>query len=76
MSHSIGEIVAGPSVGFVGRLVSIPAALVTSGIIQAVALPFLAREALRAPTGELEPTPIVVDRPTSDETMDETPPEL
>jgi MFS transporter, DHA3 family, tetracycline resistance protein len=48
-SHSIGEIAAGPTVGFVGRLVSIPAALVTSGIIEAVALPLLTREALRAP---------------------------
>jgi hypothetical protein len=49
-SHSIGEIVAGPTVGTVGRLVSIPAALVTSGILQALALPFLTREAVRAPT--------------------------
>jgi len=49
-SHSIGEIFAGPAVGTVGRLVSIPAALVTSGILQAIALPFLAREAARAPT--------------------------
>lgn len=46
-SHSIGEIVSGPAVGLVGRLVSIPAALVTSGIIQALALPFLARDAIR-----------------------------
>ncbi len=64
-SHSIGEIVAGPSVGFVGRLVSIPAALVTSGIIQALALPFLAREAARAQPTEQEPTPIVFDEPPS-----------
>jgi hypothetical protein len=49
-SHSIGEIFSGPAVGTVGRLVSIPAALVTSGILQALALPFLTREALRAPS--------------------------
>ena len=62
-SHSIGEIVAGPTVGAVGRLVSVPAALVTSGLIEACALPLLAREASRAPAEppadptHIEPTP-------------------
>lgn len=57
-SHSIGEIVSGPIVGTVGRLVSIPAALVASGIIEACALPLLAREAARAPAEPpSEPTP-------------------
>jgi DHA3 family tetracycline resistance protein-like MFS transporter len=68
-SHSIGEILAGPSVGSVGRLVSIPAALVTSGIIQAVALPFFLRDTLTAPTAtpptptELEPGPTLTREP-------------
>jgi hypothetical protein len=58
-SHSIGEIVAGPTVGTVGRLISVPAALVTSGIIEACALPLLAREASRAPAeAPSEPTSI------------------
>jgi DHA3 family tetracycline resistance protein-like MFS transporter len=48
-SHSIGEVFAGPTVGTIGRVAAIPAALVTSGIIEALALPLLAREALRAP---------------------------
>lgn len=52
-SHSIGEIVSGPVVGTVGRFASIPAALVASGIIQALALPFLARGA--ADVGGREP---------------------
>lgn len=47
-SHSIGEIASGPPLGFVGRLVSIPAALVTSGILQALALPFFARDVFPA----------------------------
>jgi DHA3 family tetracycline resistance protein-like MFS transporter len=59
-SHSIGEIVAGPTVGAVGRLLSVPAALVTSGIIEACALPLLAREAARAPA-EPPATPTTVD---------------
>ena len=68
-SHSIGEIVAGPTVGFVGRLVSIPAALVTSGVIESIVLPLLGREAVRAtsePPGEptrIEPAPTT---PSSD----------
>jgi DHA3 family tetracycline resistance protein-like MFS transporter len=58
-SHSIGEIVAGPTVGAVGRLLSVPAALVTSGIIEACALPLLAREAARAPSDTpASPTPV------------------
>ncbi|MEX0875316.1 MAG: MFS transporter [Actinomycetota bacterium] len=61
-SHSIGEIASGPAVGFVGRLVSIPAALATSGIIQAFAVPLLAREAARAPTAPpSKPTPLPTD---------------
>jgi DHA3 family tetracycline resistance protein-like MFS transporter len=64
-SHSIGEVLAGPTVGFVGRLVSIPAALVTSGIIEAVALPLLAREAARAPTQPPdEPTDVPIVPPS------------
>jgi hypothetical protein len=46
-SHAIGEIASGPGLGFVGRAVSIPAALVASGLLQALALPFLLRAALR-----------------------------
>ena len=46
-SHSIGEIVAGPTVGAVGRLFSVPVALVTSGLIEACAVPLLLREASR-----------------------------
>jgi DHA3 family tetracycline resistance protein-like MFS transporter len=53
-SHSIGEIASGPAVGVVGRLVSIPAALVTSGIIQAFALPLLARDAQAVAPESLE----------------------
>jgi MFS transporter, DHA3 family, tetracycline resistance protein len=66
-SHSIGEIVAGPTVGSVGRLLSVPAALVTSGIIEACALPLLAREAARAPAQppdeatQIPPTSITPD---------------
>jgi DHA3 family tetracycline resistance protein-like MFS transporter len=61
-SHSIGEIASGPAVGFVGRLVSIPAALVASGIMQAVVVPLLAREALRAPAEPPSgPTPAPVE---------------
>lgn len=57
-SHSIGEIASGPPLGLVGRFVSIPAALVTSGILQALALPFFARDVLTAPTTPVaEPTP-------------------
>lgn len=48
--HSIGEIAAGPVVGFVGRLASIPSALVASAVLEAAAIPLLAREAARAPT--------------------------
>lgn len=48
-SHSIGEIVSGPVVGTIGRLVSIPAALVASGVLEALALPLLARDAVRTP---------------------------
>ena len=60
-SHSIGEIASGPPLGFVGRLVSIPAALVTSGILQALALPFFARDVFTAPTKPVaEPTPVDV----------------
>jgi hypothetical protein len=73
-SHSIGEIVSGPSVGFVGRLVSIPAALVTSGIIQAFAVPLLAREAARVVVVEPEPIPIAFDVP--EEPLPEPPPDL
>jgi DHA3 family tetracycline resistance protein-like MFS transporter len=58
-SHSIGEIVAGPTVGSVGRIISVPAALVTSGIIEACVLPLLLREAVRAPAQPpAEPTSI------------------
>jgi DHA3 family tetracycline resistance protein-like MFS transporter len=58
-AHSIGEVTAGPTVGFIGRLVSIPAALVTSGVLEALALPLLAREAIRAPSdAPSEPTDI------------------
>jgi hypothetical protein len=64
-SHSIGEIAAGPFAGLVGRLVSIPAALVASGIVQAVAVPLLTREALRAPA---EP-PVEPTRPIPDEAL-------
>jgi DHA3 family tetracycline resistance protein-like MFS transporter len=48
-SHSVGEISAGPLVGYIGRVITVPAALVTSAIMQALAVPLLAREALRAP---------------------------
>lgn len=61
-SHSIGEIASGPAVGAVGRLVSIPAALVASGMIQALALPFLAREAARSPA-ERPGAPLPDERP-------------
>lgn len=47
-SHSIGEIASGPGLGVVGRLVSIPAALVASGLLQALAVPLLARATRRA----------------------------
>lgn len=47
-SHSIGEIASGPAVGVVGRLVSIPAALVTSGVIQAFVLPLLTPDVVRS----------------------------
>lgn len=47
-SHAIGEIASGPALGLVGRLVSIPAALVCSGLLQALAVPLLGRTALRA----------------------------
>jgi DHA3 family tetracycline resistance protein-like MFS transporter len=63
-SHSIGEIVSGPPLGLIGRLVSIPAALVASGIMQACALPLLARVAGRGvsrPVG-IEGAPLP-DRP-------------
>jgi DHA3 family tetracycline resistance protein-like MFS transporter len=64
-SHSIGEVIAGPTVGSVGRLVSVPAALVTSGIIEALALPLLAREAVRAPAEPpSEPTKLEPTAPT------------
>jgi sugar phosphate permease len=70
-SHSIGEIVAGPTVGSVGRLVSIPAALATSGVIEAVVLPLLGREALRAPPGppvgaDVHGLPVVPTPPGAD----------
>jgi DHA3 family tetracycline resistance protein-like MFS transporter len=61
-SHSIGEIVAGPTVGAVGRLVSVPAALVTSGLIEACALPLFVREAVRAPD-QPPAAPTVIDPP-------------
>lgn len=59
-SHSIGEIASGPGVGVIGRAVSIPAALVASGLIQALAVPLLGRAAARAtrmPTPPPEETP-------------------
>ncbi|HYZ92352.1 MAG TPA: MFS transporter [Actinomycetota bacterium] len=56
-SHSIGEIASGFPLGLIGRLVSIPAALVTSGILQALALPFFARDVVRPSAG----TPVPVD---------------
>jgi len=62
-SHSIGEIVSGPPLGLIGRLVSIPAALVASGIMQACALPLLARVAGRAPAGA---EPVALDAPLPD----------
>lgn len=64
-SHAIGEIASGPGLGFVGRLVSIPAALVCSGLLQALAVPLLARQASRAPA------PVAPQAPPPDE-----PPEL
>ncbi len=57
-SHSIGEIVSGPPLGLIGRLVSIPAALVASGIMQACALPLLTGPARRAP---LDAAPVVLE---------------
>ena len=48
-SHSIGEIAAGPVAGIIGRAVSIPAALVASGIMQSMALPLLLPRAVRGP---------------------------
>jgi DHA3 family tetracycline resistance protein-like MFS transporter len=63
-SHSIGEILSGPPVGFVGRLISIPAALVASGIMQAIALPLLGAAARRA---RKEPSsPVTLDTPLPD----------
>lgn len=60
-SHSIGEIVSGPIVGTIGRLATIPAALVTSGIIESLVLPLLGREALRAPADPpAEPTDVSI----------------
>jgi DHA3 family tetracycline resistance protein-like MFS transporter len=62
-SHSIGEIASGFPLGLIGRLASIPAALVTSGILQALALPFFARDVVRPGTtpgphaAEVEPLP-------------------
>lgn len=64
-SHSIGEIFSGPPVGIVGRFISIPAALVASGIMQAAALPLLgaaARRAHREPAKPVADTPLL-DRP-------------
>jgi MFS transporter, DHA3 family, tetracycline resistance protein len=63
-SHSIGEILSGPPVGFVGRLISIPAALVASAIMQAAALPLLGAAARRA---RREPSePVTLDTPLPD----------
>lgn len=64
-SHSIGEIASGPLVGSIGRLVSIPAAMVTSGLIEALALPLLVRETVRAPSETpSEPTEAPIVPPT------------
>jgi hypothetical protein len=66
-SHSIGEIVSGPPLGVIGRLVSIPAALVASGVMQACALPLLVRVAGRGaevPVGV--ETAALPDRPGAD----------
>jgi DHA3 family tetracycline resistance protein-like MFS transporter len=62
-SHSIGEIVSGPPLGLIGRLVSIPAALVASGIMQACALPLLARVAGRGADVRVELDTALPDRP-------------
>jgi DHA3 family tetracycline resistance protein-like MFS transporter len=65
-SHSIGEIVSGPIVGSVGRAISIPAALVTSGIIQALALPLLGRDVFSAPaTPPSGPTTVDIEPPVA-----------
>ena len=64
-SHSIGEIASGPPLGIIGRLVSIPAALVASGVMQAAALPLLARATReRGPAAPAEA--VVVDTPLPD----------
>lgn len=47
---SAGAIVAGPPIGIIGRVMSIPAALVATGALRAVALPLLARSARKAST--------------------------
>lgn len=61
-SHSMGEIGSGPVAGLIGRLISIPAALVTSGIMQALSLPLLGREAMRAPAHiPAEPTELPIE---------------
>jgi DHA3 family tetracycline resistance protein-like MFS transporter len=60
-SHSIGEIVSGPPLGLIGRLVSIPAALVASGVMQACTLPLLARLA-----GRGADVTVAVDAPLPD----------
>jgi hypothetical protein len=60
-SHSIGEIVSGPPLGFIGRLVSIPAALVASGIMQGAALPLLARAARRASRAGSVPASVTLE---------------
>lgn len=58
-SHSIGEISSGPALGSIGKLVSIPAALVVSGLLQALAIPFLALGGRGAPTeSPTEATPM------------------
>jgi MFS transporter, DHA3 family, tetracycline resistance protein len=40
-SHSIGEIVSGPPLGIIGRAVSVPIALLVSGLMQAATIPLL-----------------------------------
>jgi hypothetical protein len=63
--QSLGAIVVGPPIGVIGRVVSIPAALVVTGAVRALALPLLGRSARKAsprkPAQILEDVPALIE---------------